>query len=160
MSRRMRNPGAGAHAGARGRWVERASRSPNTSRHVDQLTVLPAHVAEELRLLFEQLRRVEKLLKDAGAINPQSRLPLGGEVVPLHAEVRWIERFKLLALLDVIEKAEAASLGERSKAFLDGLRALAAQYPHVRLSAKQAAWLDSLAQDAEAVEAVTEEDGA
>jgi hypothetical protein len=127
---------------------------------------IPAHVAEELARIFLHLHRVGRLLRTSGvswndaaaAISPQPGLPLGGEVVPLHAkeQVRWIKRGQLLGLIDVIERAGASSLGERSRTFLGGLRVLAAQYPSVRLSAKQTKWLDGLAEDAQAV--LTEED--
>jgi hypothetical protein len=144
MSRR-RNPSAGWSRAGVGIWTDQRTRRSNTS-HNGRQGQLPLHIVEELQRLFEQVRRIELLL---AAWYPQEPpLPLG-QVVPLASEQkRWIKREELLELVEQIEKANPPSLGERSKAFLDGLRQLAAEYPKVRLSPKQSAWLDGLVEDA------------
>jgi hypothetical protein len=149
MSRR-RNPGArwAPRAGARSKWSDQQAARSNTGYNGRQQP-LPLPIAEELARLFAQLHKVERLLRTW--YPHELALPLG-EVVPL-SEVRWIKRGELLKLIEVIEKAAPPSLGKRSEAFLDGLRQLAAEYPTVRLSAKQSAWLDGLIEDAGIVDA-------
>jgi hypothetical protein len=125
---------------------------------------IPPHVAEAIKSMFTAIGRVDALLTTCGlgwsdvaaafAPSLQLGLPLGESPSTVPAEdakseeLRWVPRDRLLSTLAEIERRSPSSLGERSRKFIEGLRALAGQYEVVRLTAKQCAWYDSLCADA------------
>lgn len=66
---------------------------------------------------------------------------------------RYYERAELLALVDRIERAQPWAQGSSAPDFMATLRDLAKHYPQVRLSERQADWLDVLIEDTETWEA-------
>ena len=142
---------------------------------------IPAHIGNDLRALFSALNAVNRSLAEAGlnwndipralAVERQIALPFDPPAAPALApststtiraayearpapdDFRWLTPRELLDLIAEIERRSQVAKGVRSSAFLAGLRGLCEQYDPVRLSAKQAAWLDRLAADAGLVNA-------
>ncbi len=124
---------------------------------------VPDHVREQVVDMLLAIGAVESIMGTRGlrwsdiaaAFAPQQPLP-GLEPSPsppapeppATSRERWIEPAKLVAIIEMIEKAAPPMLGDRSRDFLAGLRKLAGEFPMVRLSRKQTSWLDALAKDA------------
>jgi hypothetical protein len=93
---------------------------------------------------------------DAVAVQRQAALPLeistaNNTMAPTsEPTVHCFTKAELLAKIDAIEAVtpHPPRLGERSRAFLAGLRQLCDQYDPVRLTTKQLNWLRGLTEDA------------
>lgn len=147
------------------RLVGKATTMPRPPRAIPPRAI-PTHVAAEIRTMITAIGRLDAQLASCGlgwsdvaaAIPGQLGLPWEEAPSPSPSDaksedakaelVRWIKPDELLATIAEIERRSPSSLGGRSRAFLQGLRELAADYPVVRLSPKQSNWLDGLAADA------------